>query len=72
MRRRHGATVATKDQPGKARLHAMIDDTIDLADSATPENWQVVLLRIWARQWRAGKLALRVFGTRTEPTAAAD
>jgi hypothetical protein len=33
-----------------------------LADQATPENWQVVKLRIWARQWRAAKLAPRKYG----------
>lgn len=33
-----------------------------MADQATPENWQVVKLRIWARQWRAAKLAPRKYG----------
>ena len=37
----------------EAQQHAIIDQTVDMADKATPENWQVVRLRIWARQWRA-------------------
>jgi hypothetical protein len=56
----------------EAQQHAMIDDTIDLADSATPENWQVVKLRIWARQWRAAKLAPKVYGTVAEPANAVE
>ena len=35
---------------------------VELADQATPENWQVMKLRIWARQWRAAKLAPRKYG----------
>lgn len=40
----------------------MVDDTVDLADEATPENVHVVKLRIWARQWRAAKLAPKKYG----------
>lgn len=45
-----------------AQQDAIIDDTVDMADAATPENWQVVRMQIWARQWRAGKLAPKVYG----------
>lgn len=38
------------------------DETIELADSATPEDWQVKKLQIWARQWRAAKLAPKKYG----------
>lgn len=46
----------------EAQQHAIIDETVDMADAATPENWQVVRMQIWARQWRAGKLAPKVYG----------
>lgn len=36
--------------------HHEVDSMIDMADMATQEDWQVVKLRIWARQWRASKL----------------
>lgn len=45
-----------------AQQDAIIDETVDMADAATPENWQVVRMQIWARQWRAGKLAPKVYG----------
>jgi hypothetical protein len=32
------------------------DNCIKMADDATEENYNVVKLRIWARQWRAAKL----------------
>ena len=38
------------------------DYCVEMADEATPENWQLVKLRIWARQWRAAKLAPRRYG----------
>lgn len=38
------------------------DAIVDMADKATPEDWQVVKLRIWARQWRAAKLAPKKYG----------
>ena len=46
----------------EAQQDAIIDETVDMADRATPENWQVVRMQIWARQWRAGKLASKVYG----------
>lgn len=50
----------------EAQQHATIDDTIRMADEATEDNWQVVRLRIWARQWRAAKLAPKVYGDRVD------
>jgi len=44
---------------------AEIDRTVDMADNATPEDHQVVKLRIWARQWRAAKLAPKKYGDST-------
>ena len=39
-----------------------------MADAATPENYQVVRLQIWARQWNAAKLAPRRYGEQSETT----
>lgn len=39
-----------------------IEYCIALADKATPESWQVAKLQIWARQWRASKLAPKKYG----------
>jgi hypothetical protein len=36
-----------------------------MADEATAENRQTVRLRIWARQWRAAKLAPKKYGDKT-------
>ena len=49
----------------EAQQHAEIDRTVAMADAATPENWQVVKLQIWARQWRAAKLAPKHYGDKT-------
>ena len=46
----------------EAQQDAEIDRTIDMADAATAEDHQVVKLRIWARQWRAAKLAPKRYG----------
>lgn len=43
---------------------AVIDSTVDMADAATVEDVNVVKLRIWARQWRAAKLAPKKYGER--------
>jgi hypothetical protein len=43
-----------------------MDACIDIADAATPEDHNVAKLRIWARQWRAGKLAPRKFGEKLQ------
>jgi hypothetical protein len=52
-----------------AQQHPMIDETIEMADAATPENWQVVKPRIWALPWRGAKLAPRVYGDEVEVAA---
>jgi len=56
----------------EAQQHAIIDKTVEMSDAATPEDWQVVRMRIWARQWRAAKLAPKVYGEKvtTEVTGA--
>jgi hypothetical protein len=50
----------------EAQQHAVIDTLLPMADAATPENWQVVRLQIWARQWTAAKLAPKIFGEKSE------
>lgn len=50
----------------EAQQDAEIDRTIDLADSATPETVNTVKLQIWARQWRAAKLAPKRYGDKTQ------
>lgn len=50
----------------EAQQEAIIDSTVDLADRATIEDWQVVKLRIWARQWRAGKLAPKKYSEKVQ------
>ncbi len=46
----------------EAQQDAEIEKTIAIADAATPETVHVAKLRIWARQWRAGKLASKKYG----------
>lgn len=41
---------------------AIIDEITHMADMATPEDVNVVKLQIWARQWRAAKLAPKKYG----------
>lgn len=50
----------------EAQQHAIIDTIIPMADAATPENWQAVKLKIWARQWAAAKFCPKVFGEKSE------
>lgn len=55
----------------EAQQESEMDGCIDMADAATTEDWQVVKLRIWARQWRASKLAPKKYGDKlalTDPT----
>lgn len=49
----------------EAQQEHEIDRTVAMADAATIEDHQVVKLRIWARQWRASKLAPKKYGDRT-------
>jgi hypothetical protein len=44
------------------------DKCVTMADAATPEDWQVVKLQIWARQWRAAKLAPKKYGDKVDVT----
>lgn len=45
-----------------AQQHYEMDQCVVIADEARVDDWQVAKLRIWARQWRASKLAPRVYG----------
>lgn len=46
----------------EAQQDYQADDCVRIADAATPEDHQVAKLRIWARQWRAAKLAPKKYG----------
>ena len=46
----------------EAQQEAEPDRIVQMAEAATAEDWQVVKLRIWARQWRAAKLAPKKYG----------
>ena len=50
----------------EAQQEAIIDETVAMADKATPVDWQVVKMQIWARQWRAAKLAPKKYGDRAQ------
>ena len=45
---------------------ALVDSMREIADAATPEDWQVARLRIWQRQWEAGKLAPKKYGDKLQ------
>lgn len=49
----------------EAQQEHEVDAIVDMADDATIEDHQVVKLRIWARQWRAAKLAPKKYGDKT-------
>lgn len=60
---------------GKARAAQQereIEECVHMADEATTEDWQVVKLRIWARQWRASKLAPKKYGDKLQLGGADD
>lgn len=62
------------DQIMKARFIqqiAVADEMQDIADEATPENWQVARMRIVQRQWVAGRLAPRILGDKVQHANAA-
>lgn len=50
----------------EAQQDAEVERCVEMADQATPEDWQVVKLRIWARQWRAAKLSSRKYGDKVQ------
>lgn len=56
----------------EAQQEAIIDETVEMADTATADDWQVVKLRIWARQWRASKLAPKKYGDKLDVTSGGD
>ena len=67
--RRMAEVPAFADKISKARAAQQdreIEECVLMADQATPEDWQVVKLRIWARQWRASKLAPKKYGDKLE------
>lgn len=49
---------------------ALIEECHEIAEEATPEDWQVARLRIWERQWTAGKLRPRKYGEKVGVTGA--
>lgn len=49
----------------EAQQDAVAERIVEMADNATNEDWQVVKLRIWARQWQAARLAPKKYGERT-------
>ena len=49
-------------QAREAQQEVTADDIVEMADLATAEDHNVVKLRIWARQWRAAKLAPKKYG----------
>jgi hypothetical protein len=63
------AFAATIARAREAQQDAIIDDIVEMADAATPEDHQVVKLRIWARQWQAAKLSPRKYGDRLHTDA---
>lgn len=48
----------------EAQQDAEAERIVEMADAATMENWQLVKFRVWARQWRAAKLAPKKYGER--------
>jgi len=48
----------------EAQQDAIVDEIVEMADGATPVDFNVVKLRIWARQWVASKLKPKKYGDR--------
>lgn len=57
---------ATIARAREAQQDYEADNIIEMTDAATPEDWQVVKLRVWARQWRAAKLAPKKYGDKLD------
>jgi len=53
-------TVITQAREAQQEYEA--DNCVNMADGANADNWQVIKMQIWARQWRAGKLAPKKYG----------
>lgn len=49
----------------EAQQEFVADEVVQMADEADESNYNVVKLRIWARQWRAAKLAPKKYGDKT-------
>lgn len=49
----------------KLQADHYVDEQIDIADGATPENWQVKKFQADTRKWVASKLAPKKYGDRT-------
>lgn len=49
----------------EAQQDYIADEIVQMADNATEADHNVVKLRIWARQWRASKLAKKKYGDKT-------
>jgi cytidylate kinase len=48
--------------------NALIDDCRELADQADETNYNAIKLKIWERQWTAGRRAPRKYGDKIEQT----
>lgn len=59
-------------QAREAQQDFIADEIIEMADTATPETVNVVKLQIWARQWRAAKLAPKKYGEKQSVEVTAD
>jgi hypothetical protein len=49
----------------EAQQEVIADNIVEMADNAKVDDVNVVKLQIWARQWRAAKLAPKKYGDRT-------
>lgn len=57
------ATIARAREAGQDHE---ADQIVRMADQADVENWQVVKLRMAARQWRAAKIAPKRYGEKVD------
>ena len=60
---------ALRDAYARARedqAHAMAEETVALADTATAETAQAVRLQVDARKWLTSKIAPRVYGEKLQ------
>ena len=53
-------------QAREAQQEFIADEIVAMADSATAEDYNAVKLKIWARQWRASKLAPKKYGEKQQ------
>lgn len=50
----------------EAQQGALVDETYEIANEATNENWQVARLKIQTIQWGAARLASKVYGEKSQ------